>query len=353
MGSIRILLAGVLLSAGLAAQAAAQGTIALRDRLAILTSATATPVAQMLATSFAERYEGVHQPILRSVTATMALDMFCSGLGPQTPDVVVTVRRMPRAMQENCLANGVRDIIELELGLGAVVLAVRRGEPTPALTSRQLWEALAEERVVQDEFVPNRLSLWSDINPTLPRNEIRVVMPDDQNGTTALFEDLVLEGGCRNVKAIRLLFEASYRRSKCITLRDDGRVRHVPAIEVPAALLASPPGTIGVLSYDQLLASGGNFVALSLDGVLPTQATIFSQDYIATRMLYIYAKRQHARMQQGVGVVRGIREFLTEATSEAAIGPGGYLTVTGLVPLGPAERAAQRRVSERMSLMNR
>jgi phosphate transport system substrate-binding protein len=283
----------------------------------------------------------------------MALDMFCAGLGPQTPDMVITVRRMPRAVKEHCESNGVRDIVELELGLGAVVLAVRRGETTPALTARQVWEALAAERVVREEFVPNRLSLWADVSPGLPRSEIRVVMPDDQNGTTALFEDLVLEGGCRNVKAIRLLFEASYRRSKCITLRDDGRVRAVPALEVPAALLASPPGTIGVLSYDQLLASGGNFVALSLDGVLPTQATIFSQDYVATRMLYMYVKRQHSRMQQGVGVVRGIREFMNEATSEAAIGPGGYLTVTGLVPLGPGERAAQRRIADRMSLMSR
>ena len=87
--------------------------------------------------------------------------------------------------------------------------------------------------------------------------------------------------------------------------------------------------------------------------MLPTQATIFSQDYGPTRTVYLYAKRQHTRLQEGVGVVRGIREFLVEATGEAAAGPAGYLAVTGMVPLGPAERATQRRIAERLTLMSR
>ena len=360
MGQTRKLLAGLALASGIflasllpAAPAAAQGHMALRDRLAILASHSLTPVARMLSGSFSERFEDAGQPLLRSLTSGAALDLFCAGIGAQTPDIAIVSRRMPRAVLETCQTHGVRDIVELQLGLGAVVLAVRRGEPTPNLTARQVWEALAAERVQNEDFVPNRVSLWSDIAPTLPRSEIRIVLPDESNGTTSLFEDLVMEAGCRDVRAIRLLFEANYRRSKCIALRDDGRVRRVDQRDVPAQLLAGPRGTVAVLSYDQLLASGGNFIALSLDGVLPTQATIFAQDYGPTRTIYLYAKRQHTRLQEGVGVVRGIREFLNEATGEAAAGPSGYLAVTGMVPLGPAERAAQRRIAERMTLMSR
>jgi len=122
-------------------------------------------------------------------------------------------------------------------------------------------------------------------------------------------------------------------------------------IDVPAAVLASPPGTIGVMPLADVTSSGGNLVALSLDGVEPTASSVASLDYDQTRTIYLYAKRQHSRNQGGVGVVRGIREMLAEATSEGAIGPGGYLANARLVPLPPAERSAQRRAAERMTLM--
>ncbi|NKC32292.1 PstS family phosphate ABC transporter substrate-binding protein [Falsiroseomonas selenitidurans] len=357
MGRLRNLLIGLTLAAGLsaagAAPAQAQLGAAMRDRLVVITSESSTAITRMLTLSFTERFAGVTEPLVRHLPSSAAMELFCAGIGPQTPDLTIVVRRMPRTMLETCQSNGVRDVVELRLGLGAVVLAVRRGEATPNLTARQVWEALAAERVNDEEFVVNRRSLWSDIAPNLPRNEIRLIMPARGNGTTGLFEDMILEGGCRDVKAVRLLFDAAYRRGKCITLREDGRVRVLDGVEIPAALLASPPGTIGLLSYDQLLASGGNLIALSVDGVLPTQASIFAQDYIATRTVYLYAKRQHTRLREGIGVVRGVREFLNEATSEGAAGPGGYLGVTGLVPLGPAERAEQRRIAERLTLISR
>lgn len=342
------------LGAAIAPAAAQPGTpMTLRDRLVIVSSSSSAAVAQGLTRGFSERYGDAAAPILNSVGSIHATEAFCIGTGPQTPDVAVVTRRMPRAMLETCQSNGVRDIVEMELGLGAVVLAVRRGDAAPALTSRQVWEAIAAERFVDDEFVPNRARNWAEVSPTLPRSDIRMLMPDTSSGTRALFDDLVMEAGCRNVRQIRLLFEATYRRAKCVTQRIDGRITQLPAANVPAALLAAPAGTIGVLTYDQLSASGGNLVALSLDGVVPTAASIASFDYEQTRTVFLYAKRQHGRNQQGVGVVRGIRELLVEAASEGAAGPGGYLTGAGLVPLGPADRAAQRRVAEAQSLMSR
>ncbi len=333
--------------------AAPSAGMTLRDRLVIVSSASSSGITQLLAQNFTARFEGANPPVVRAIGSSQALELFCAGVGAQTPDVAVTTRRMPRAVQENCAANGVRDVIELQIGLGAVALAARRGEVLPNVSSRQVWSALAAEQIVDDEFVPNRVTSWADIGPGLPRAPIRVIVPSDGSGTRMLFEDLVLEAGCRHVRDIRLIFEASYRRAKCVTLRNDGPVTVVPATDVPARLLAAPPGTLAVMSYDQLVSSGGNFLAVTLDGDLPTAATIANGNYEQSRTFYLYAKRQHGRNMQGVGVVRGLREFLNEASSEQAGGPGGYLSLAGLVPLPPADRAAQRRVAENQTLMSR
>ena len=329
------------------------GSLTLRDRLVIASSSSSAGVAQLLAQTFAERFDGANPPHVRAIGSSQALELFCAGVGMHTPDIAITTRRMPRAMVENCNANGVRDIIEMQVGLGAVVLVARRGEVLPNISSRQVWAALAAEQPVEGEFVPNRATTWADVGPGLPRSPIRMIVPADSSGTRLLFEDLVLEAGCRHVRDIRLIFEASYRHSKCTTLRNDGVVTAVPAVDVPARLLAASPGTLAVMSYDQLVSSGGNFLAVKLDGDLPTPATIANGSYEQSRTYYLYAKRQHGRNIQGVGVVRGLQEFLNEVSSEQAGGPGGYLSFAGIVPLPPADRAAQRRIAERQTLMSR
>lgn len=341
------------LAAAFAGRAEAQSTMTLRDQLVIVSSGSAADISALLARTFAQRTPDTRAPHLHVVGSSDALELFCAGAGPQTPDIAIVSRRMPPAIEEHCAANGVEEVVEQQLGLGAVVLAVRRGDPTPNLTAQQVWQALAAEVAPGDDFVPNRARHWADIAANLPRTEIRMILPNDSSGTRALFNDLVLEAGCRHVKAVRLIFEARYRRSKCVTLHEDGHIVSTSSVDIPATLISAPPGAVAVMSYGQLLASGGNFVALALDGVLPTSASIGSLDYAQTRTLYIYAKRQHGAGRPGIGVVRGIQEFLAEAASEPASGPGGYLAMAGLVALSPTERAAQRRVAERLTLMSR
>jgi phosphate transport system substrate-binding protein len=336
-----------------AAPVDAQGSLTLRDRLLIASSPSMEAVTRMLAGSFADRYEGAQQPHLEVAGTQLGFERFCSGLGPETPDFLLVSRRMPRAIVEHCEANGVADIVEVRLGYGAIVLATRRGDIAPVLSSRHLYEALAAERTDGTAFSGNTATNWADVDPSLPRREIRVLVPDTGSGLRALMEDLILEAGCREVRPIRLLFEAAYRRAKCVTLRTDGRVTAVPSDGMVAALLSAPPGTIAVMSIDQLLRSGGNLLPLSLDGVLPGAASIMSLDYNQSQTKYLYAKRQHSQTRHGVGVVRGIRELLTEATSEQASGPGGYLTGAGLLPLPPADRTEQRRIADRMTLRSR
>ena len=184
--------------------AAAQGGMTLRDRLVVVSSGSSATLSRLLSDNFKERYGGVVPPVLQPVGSTRAMELFCAGLGPQTPDIAVSTRRMPRSVIESCTVQGVTDIIELKIGFGAVVIAARRGDPTPALTSRQIWSALAAEQPVNHEFLPNRYRLWSDVAPTLPRMPISFILPSPESGTHVLFDDLVMEAGCRQVQEVRL-----------------------------------------------------------------------------------------------------------------------------------------------------
>ena len=346
-------LLGLLAMLPVGGPAEAQGAMTLRDRLVIAGSSSTEAVSRMLAGGFADRHEGADRPRVEIGATGRTFDLFCGGLGPETPDFALVTRRMPRSVFETCQANGVTEVIEIRVGFGAVVLAARRGDVAPVLSSRHFYQALAAEHAGEDGFAPNHFATWAEVDPSLPRRAIRVLVPEANSGMRALMEDLIMEAGCREVRAIRLIFEAAYRRSKCITLRNDGRVLAVRGDDMVAALMVAPPGTIAVISFEQLVRSGGNLLPLSIDGVLPSASSITSLEYNQSQTIYLYGKRQHGRSRHGVGIVRGVREFLVEATSEHATGPGGYLTSAGLLPLPPSERAEQRRTTANMTIRSR
>ena len=54
-----------------------------------------------------------------------------------------------------------------------------------------------------------------------------------------------------------------------------------------------------------------------------------------------------------VGVTLGLQEFVTEFTSDAAAGRGGYLQSRGLIPLLPPEHEAMKAAATQMQAMSR
>jgi phosphate transport system substrate-binding protein len=92
---------------------------------------------------------------------------------------------------------------------------------------------------------------------------------------------------------------------------------------------------------------------LPINGVMPTAETIADDRYEGVHTLYYYVKRDHMRDGHGNGVVRGLRQFINEATGEAARSPGGYLASLGVVPLPPELRAAARRSALRLERFTR
>ncbi|MEJ0016092.1 MAG: hypothetical protein WDN25_05905 [Acetobacteraceae bacterium] len=68
-------------------------------------------------------------------------------------------------------------------------------------------------------------------------------------------------------------------------------MRDLPRPQAVKALLDAPIGTVGVLSYTDVVNSGGQFVALEFDGVVPNDTTIRTILYDFSTSFWLYARR--------------------------------------------------------------
>jgi phosphate transport system substrate-binding protein len=271
----------------------------------------------------------------------VALRNFCRNGRGTSPDIVLAVHRMQPALAAECAVNGAEDIAEVELGRSALILAVRTGSLLSSLTSRQVYLAIAREVPYRDAFVRNTAVRWSDVDRSLPTEDIRFQLPMRDEGSRAIFDSLVLEGGCRNETVVKQIFDAQQRSSRCTTARTD-RLREVPRAQATRMLLEAPLGTVGVLSQVDLAQSNGQFVGLPLDGVAPSPDAILSATYGYSTSFWLYAKRGRTTPGRSGAIDAAVEHIIDQAQSEAVIGPNGPLESLGLVPLPPDERVAQR-----------
>ncbi len=97
--------------------------------------------------------------------------------------------------------------------------------------------------------------------------------------------------------------------------------------------LEENPVALGIFGFSFLDQNTDKVHGAVVNGSEPTFEAIADGDYPISRPLYFYAKAAH------VDVIPGIRGFLAEFTSDAAMGEEGYLADRGLIPLPEAERA--------------
>ena len=282
-------------------------------------------------------------PVIKYTSAMGALRDFCKGVGGSSPDIVVTTRRLRSGMASECTENGVEHMAQVALGRSALVLAVRTGSTLRKLTAREVYLALARDVPDQDGFRRNTAIQWSDIARSLPAQEIRFQIPPRENNARALFNALILEGGCRREPLVKLIFAADQRATRGLTTRVD-RVREIPHDQAVQALLDAPEGTVGVLTYFDVMQTGGKLSSLAMDGVLPTDETILNGTYDFASLYWLYAKRGQASRARAPALDLATERIIAIALTEPVLGPGGAVSKVGLIPLAPADRAAQREV---------
>ncbi len=294
-----------------------------RQQIRIVGSSTVYPFTTAVAERFAQANPGFKAPIVESTGTGAGMKLFCGGVGTQFPDIENASRRIKKSEFEDCAKNGVRNIVEVQVGIDGLAFIAAKNAPAIALTLEDVYEALAANPYGK----PNTAKTWKDVNPALPAVAIQVYGPPPTSGTRDALAEMILEKGCDKNPAMKALKKADEDKYKdiCTKVREDGA--YVEAGENDNLMVQkvnANPGAVGVMGYSYLEENLDKVRGLTLGGVAPTYETISNFDYPGARPLYIYVKGEH------LNVVPGLKEFLLEYARGWM--PNGYLQDRGLVP---------------------
>jgi len=321
------------LVAAVALAAVASGAQA-RDQIRIVGSSTVYPFSTAVAEQFGKT-SGFKTPVVESTGTGGGLKLFCAGADENSPDIANASRRIEPSEVQACAANGVKDITEIVIGYDGIVVANAKSGPKFALTKEQIYKAAAKQVVKDGKLVANPYNKWSDIDPSLPKEDIVLYVPAPNHGTRDAFNELVMDPACLVQPEIKALDKAA-GKAACETAREDGAFIDVTEnYTVTLQKMITQPYSVGVTTFSYLDQNGDKIQAATIDGVVPTYENIASSKYPVSRPLFFYVKKSH------VGSIPGIKEYIAEFTSEKAWGKNGYLAEKGLIASPDAQRKAE------------
>jgi phosphate transport system substrate-binding protein len=315
-----------------------------RDHITAVGSSTVYPFTTIIAEQFVNAGVGIKAPVIESTGTGPGVKLFCGGIGANFADIVAASRRMKASEYATCAKNGVRDILEIQVGLDGIAFAEAKNGPKLQLTPAQVYQALA----ATPGGTANRYRTWHDIDAALPATPIQVYGPPATSGTRDALTELILDKGCETVapqaKALKDKDKDGYA-ALCTRIREDGA--YIDAGENDNLIvqkLQSNPNAIGIFGYSYLEENKDNVNGVPLNGVEPTYATIADGQYPGSRPLFIYVKKAH------LTAIPGLADFLKAYV--AAWNPGGPLTAKGLIASPPEVRAAATAVVASHTALN-
>ena len=300
-----------------------------RDSIRAVGSSTVFPFAKLVAENFARENPEFKSPLIESTGTGGGMKLFCSGVGPSTPDMSNASRRMKLSEFEDCQANGVTDVVELQVGLDGIAFASAQGGIMMNLTPKIVYEALAASPYGGEQTSET----WADVDPSLPDEPILVYGPPSTSGTRDALKELILEAGCKSNEDMKALKESDEDRydQLCTEVRADGRyVDQGEQDNLIVQKIENSPRSVGVFGYSYLEENLDKVQGLPMNGVDPTYENISSFAYPGARPLYVYVKAAHR------SAIPGLDQYLQQWV--CSWGPDGALTEIGLVPSPDAER---------------
>ena len=335
------------IAAGLVASASAASA---RDYIEIVGSSTVYPFTTVVAETFGNKTK-FKTPKIESTGTGGGAKLFCAGVGIDSPDITNASRRMKKSEFDTCQKNGVKDIIEVQVGFDGIAFANSKKAEKMTLTRKDIYLALAKTVPGKNEgeLMLNPYTTWKDVNPALPAIKIEVLGPPPTSGTRDAFAELALEGGCKTFPAIAALkkTDGDLYKATCHEVREDGHFIEAGENDnLIVQKLEANPNALGVFGFSFLDQNSDKVQGSIIDGSDLSFDTIADGSYPVSRPLYFYVKAAH------IGKVPGIKEFLAEFVSEDSFGEDGYLLEKGLIPLSEEKRASFRDAATNMTSLS-
>jgi phosphate transport system substrate-binding protein len=344
MFRLSVLLAASTLALAACSDPASTGAGGARDQIRAVGSSTVFPFATAAAELFVQANPGMKSPIIESTGTGAGMKLFCAGVGSQHPDIEDASRRIKKAEFDQCQANGVKDIIEVQIGVDGLAFAEAKQGPGLKLTPETVYKALAANPYGKG---PNTAKTWKDVDPALPATPISVFGPPSTSGTRDSLAELILTVGCESDPAMKALKTSDEKKHKqlCTQIREDGA--YVDAGENDNLIvqkLGANPEAIGVFGFSYLDANRDKLKDVPLSGVEATYETVSTGQYPGARPLYLYVKKAH------IDAVPGLKAYVeTFAKNWAA---GGALAKRGMVPANEAVQKANADIVSSLTVLS-
>jgi phosphate transport system substrate-binding protein len=311
------------------------GLAADRNEISIVGSSAVLPFAQKIAENYSAHF-GYPSPSMEVTGAGKGFNLFCAGIGYQHPDINVTARPITDAELAACEKNGVDAVVEIIVGMDVLAIAQAVSAPEAELYLVQLFKAMSSVVEKDGNFIANPYRSWSDIDPGLPEQPIRIMGPAPSSSYDDAFAELVMQRGCAMIPNLSRL-SGQERFSLCHIPRQDNMF--VPGLNSEAAVvrwLVRNPEAFAVVPHLLLDHYPDQVRAVRVEKELPTASAVSSGRYPFARPIYFYVKKRH------VEAIAGLQEFVYEFTAERSIGPDGYLADRGFFNLDDQGRNAAR-----------
>jgi phosphate transport system substrate-binding protein len=313
-----------------------------RKEIRAVGSSTVYPFATVVAETLTKDGKFT-SPVIESTGTGGGIKLFCEGVGPTFPDIANASRRLKKSEYEDCAKKGVKDIVEVQIGLDGIAFAEANGGLNMKLAPVDVYKALAANPFGK----PNTAKTWSDVNPALPNAPILVYGPPSTSGTRDALAELILTKGCDTDPAMKALKDSDKDKHKdiCTKVRDDGA--YVDAGEndnLIVSKVSENPKAVGVFGFSFLEANTDKINGIPMNGIAPTYATISDFSYPGARPLYIYIKSAH------LASIKGLKEYA--AAFVANWGADGLLKKRGMVIAPEDVRAANAKIVEAMTTLD-
>ncbi len=234
-------------------------------------SSTLAPVISAISTEFIEEYEKWNNvnPDMPEENISIFVSSGGSGAGAKsvidgTSDFGMLAREIKDEEKEK-----IKDLKEYKLGIDALTVSVNPENPIIELKNNNL---------TQDEIVKifsGEFKKWSDIDSSLPQEDIVVVTRDLSGGAHEVFQKKIMGDTEVSENAIQ-----------------------APSMGALVTKIIENPNAIGYASYGMVNQNEGKLKPMNVDGVEPTEENIVSGEYIISRPLIVMRSGEPTESEQ-------------------------------------------------------